>query len=137
MSKILPVLVLVSFLAILVVPLAVSAAPPYAPAEECKLRYDFNWLHDDCDLNAVVKVETFGMCCLMNSIHTISNWVFVILIVVATIFIVIAGFTFVTAAGDPAKVTTARNYVLYALIGLVVAFLAKAILGVARMVIGT
>ncbi|MBU3942634.1 hypothetical protein KKA24_01475 [Patescibacteria group bacterium] len=50
---------------------------------------------------------------------------FNILIAVAIIFIIIAAFFFVTAQGDAEKVKTARNFVLYALIGVAVAVLAK------------
>jgi hypothetical protein len=48
--------------------------------------------------------------------------------VVAVIYIIMAAFNFVTAAGDPEKVTKARNFVLYALIGVLVAFAAKGLI---------
>jgi hypothetical protein len=41
--------------------------------------------------------------------------------------IVIGAFNIITAGGSPEKVTAGRNYILYALIGMVVAFFAKAI----------
>lgn len=44
--------------------------------------------------------------------------------VVAVVVIIIAGFMFVTAAGDPTTVTKAKNAILYAVVGLVVVALA-------------
>ena len=62
---------------------------------------------------------------VMVILDSLTNWLFAILLVVAAIFIIIAAFQFVTAAGDPEKTKTARNYVLYALIGVLVGFAAK------------
>jgi len=55
----------------------------------------------------------------------ITNWLFSALLVIAAIFIIIAGYLFVTAMGDPDKTKTARNFVMWALIGVLVAFCAK------------
>jgi len=41
--------------------------------------------------------------------------------------IIIAGYFFVTSAGDPAKVSQAKKMVLYALIGLLIIGMAKGI----------
>jgi len=45
----------------------------------------------------------------------------------AVIIIILSGFTFMTSAGDPAKITKARNATLYSVIGLVVVVSAFAI----------
>tara|TARA_Y100000310_G_C20516450_1_gene731427 strand:+ start:344 stop:658 length:315 start_codon:yes stop_codon:yes gene_type:complete len=58
-------------------------------------------------------------------LDNIVNWLFTILLVVATIWLIIAGYYFVTAQGDPDRVAKARNMVLWALIGVLVAFAAK------------
>lgn len=50
-----------------------------------------------------------------------------IIVVVAILFAVLAAFNFLTAAGDPEKVKSARNFILYALVGVIVAYLAGAI----------
>jgi len=62
---------------------------------------------------------------VMVILDSLTNWMFAILLVIAAIFIIVAAFNFVTAAGDPDKTKTARNYVLYALIGVLVGFAAK------------
>jgi len=65
---------------------------------------------------------------IWKTLDLISDYVFWGLIVLATIFIIIAGYNFVTAAGDPERTKTARNFVLYALIGVLVGFLARALI---------
>lgn len=55
------------------------------------------------------------------------NWLFAILLVGAAIMIVIAAYTFLSSAGDADKTKSARNYIVYALVAIVVGFLAKAV----------
>jgi len=53
-------------------------------------------------------------------ITAIINLLLVIIGVVSVIVIIISGFNFITSGGDSGKVATARNSILYAVIGLVV-----------------
>jgi heme/copper-type cytochrome/quinol oxidase subunit 2 len=55
----------------------------------------------------------------------ISDILFYVLLIVATIFIIVSGFFFVTARGDPEQINKAKTGVLYAIIGVVVAIAAK------------
>jgi len=64
---------------------------------------------------------------VMRLLRTILNIIFTIFLTVAAIFIVIGGFYFVTAQGDPEQIKKARNMVLYALIGVVVAVISRGI----------
>lgn len=52
---------------------------------------------------------------------------FGLLILLAIIFILVAAFKYLTAAGDPQKVKDASGYVIYAAIAVAVALLAKGI----------
>ena len=62
---------------------------------------------------------------VLTVLDTVSNWLFAILLIVAAIFIIVAGYFFVTAAGDPDRTKKARDWVMYALIGVLVGFVAK------------
>jgi len=62
-----------------------------------------------------------------GEIQQILKIVFGVIAALAVLMIVIAGFRFVIAQGSPQEVTKARNTILYALIGLVVALAAEAI----------
>jgi hypothetical protein len=48
--------------------------------------------------------------------------------VAAVIMIIVGGFQYVLASGDPSNITNAKNTILYAIIGLLVALLAQAII---------
>jgi len=71
-----------------------------------------------------------------DTINTVANWMFAILLIGAVIVILIAAFTFLTAAGDADKTTKARNYITYAIIAIVVAFLAKALVVLIASMVG-
>ena len=53
------------------------------------------------------------------------NWFFNIAIIIAAIFLVFAGWRYVTAAGDEEKAKKGLNTLIYALIGVGIALLAK------------
>jgi hypothetical protein len=62
---------------------------------------------------------------LINKIDSIGNIIFVILLAVAGILLIISGFMFVTAGGNPENVTRARQFLINALIGVAIALAAK------------
>ena len=76
------------------------------------------------------------ICCGPTSVIVrIMNWLFTILLIVAAVFIIVAAFMFVTAQGDPEKTKTARNFVLYAVIGVLVAFAARGLVYLVRVIV--
>jgi uncharacterized membrane protein len=58
-------------------------------------------------------------------ICTIINWIFWLLIILTIIFVLVAAFRYLTAAGDPEKVKAAGATLLYAAIAIVIALIAK------------
>lgn len=61
---------------------------------------------------------------LLSTVLNILSW---IIGIVAVFMIIIGGFKFITSSGDSSGVQSARNTIIYALVGLVVAALAQAI----------
>ncbi|MBQ3474257.1 hypothetical protein IJH24_02415 [Candidatus Saccharibacteria bacterium] len=57
----------------------------------------------------------------------VTNTILYIVGIIAVIMLIIGGIKYVVSGGDSKKVTDAKNTVLYAIIGLVIAFLAFAI----------
>ena len=57
----------------------------------------------------------------------VTNTILYIVGIIAVIMLIIGGIRYVISGGDSKKVTDAKNTVLYAIIGLVIAFLAFAI----------
>jgi hypothetical protein len=62
---------------------------------------------------------------LNGLITSIINILSVIVGIVAVIMIIVGGFKFITSGGDSGKITSARQTVIYALIGLVIVALAQ------------
>jgi ABC-type Na+ efflux pump permease subunit len=60
-------------------------------------------------------------------IKTIVNVLLFIIGLISVIMIIVGGFMYTTSAGDSGQVTKAKNTILFAVVGLVVAFLAFAI----------
>lgn len=62
-----------------------------------------------------------------TQVQEVINIILFALGIIAVIMIVYGGFRFVSSSGDPGQVKTARDTVMYAAIGLIVALLAYAI----------
>ena len=129
MKKIISALILLSFLAVPVIGLA--ACSSYTTPTTCLEKAEEEgcyWVRDVNDATGITgecKSGGVSKSDVMRTLQNIINWLFVILLVVAVIFIVIGGLMYVTAQGDPEKVKKASQYVLYALIGVIVALLAR------------
>ena len=131
MRKIISVLVLLS---LLVLPMLASAQ--IATPDTCTLTRDLTDIDPACTDDTDVPIEDYGMCCLVNTIYSITDWIFYILMAFVGIMIVMGAFMIITAAGAPEKVTGGRNYILYAVIGMVVAFFARAIPSMVKALVG-
>ncbi|MBQ8996570.1 hypothetical protein IJ095_00875 [Candidatus Saccharibacteria bacterium] len=64
---------------------------------------------------------------LDDYVKTIINTILYIVGILAVVMVIFGGVQYTTSAGDQAKVTKAKNTILYGLIGLIVAVLAYAI----------
>lgn len=62
-----------------------------------------------------------------GQVRSIINVLMMLLGAIAVIVIIYGGFLYVTSRGDAGKVTAAKNTILYAVIGIIVALLAYAI----------
>ncbi len=61
-------------------------------------------------------------------LDTIMGWVFILVVAVATVVIIVAGINFITSQGDPQKTKNARNTIIYAIVGIIIAALATSII---------
>ena len=119
-----------------------SAFPVFAanePVESCKLLRAVTIGAVTKNAGEVVVGTTtpnWGAFCFINSLNVVTNYVFIALFVLAALLIAIAGFLFITAGGDPEKTKKAQSMVLYAVIGIVVALLARVIPNIASSIVG-
>ena len=119
MKKLFAVVMLFSFLGMVALPVVVSAQPGIGEVSSTKI---------PDDINTPDK--------LIAAIRNVTDWVFVILLVVASIFIIIAALQFVTAGGKPESVTEARQKLIWAVVGIVIALFARAIPDVIVAIVG-
>ena len=81
--------------------------------------------------------ETYKIESVWGWIHTIINYVLIVVGIVAVVFIIIGGVRFQTSAGEPDKVKSAKNTLMFSIIGLVIAILAGVIVQIVFNVVGT
>ena len=72
----------------------------------------------------------------LGIVSIVARWLYTILLVVAVIFGLLAAFTYLTAAGDPAKVKKASSQLIYAVVAIVVAILAFSISKIVTSIMG-
>jgi len=153
MKKVLLISVSIGLLIVLAAPTA-SLAQPSGPPECCQLGGKAIQIGTDtpCAANSVVgsnetgaycpgktitcPKSNWGIYCLINGIYTVTDWIFFILIAVVAIMVLYGAFQIVTAGGDPGKVSTGRNFIVYAMVGFALALLAKAIPSIAKSILG-
>ena len=83
---------------------------------------------DQCEYDeGIYATKAWGILCLMDTICTITDYVYWFGLIFATIFLCVAGYFFLTAGGDPYKISQAKSFVLWAVIGVAILVLSKAI----------
>lgn len=135
MKKSLISLVLVGFLTILI-PVAALGQVTGGPPEGCNISRDVgvgNCSQGSCNFN---ENSACGMCCLLQTIYNVTDWFFVALVALTTFFVVFGAMKILTARDSAEEVDKGRKYIMYAALGLLVAFLAKAVPQIVKMVSG-
>jgi len=72
---------------------------------------------------------------LVERIQLIANWVFAFFLAISLIYIVLGAFQFVTAGGDPTKITEARQKLIFAVIGIAIGLLTLGIPAIIRNIV--
>ena len=78
-----------------------------------------------------LEYETIG-----ELIDAIIKFIFYIAVVIAPLVIIIGAFYLLTAGGDPKKIGTGKNIIIYTLIGLAIIMLARGLLAMIESIIG-
>ncbi|QQS65275.1 hypothetical protein IPO96_01845 [Candidatus Saccharibacteria bacterium] len=117
-------LLLASFAAPVLSPVAVHAQE--TPAIKQKLCEGANLqIGDNTNCADEAALESESNTAVNKTITFVINLFSVVVGVVAVIMIIFAGFKYITSGGDSGKVTSAKNTIVYAAIGLVVVALAQ------------
>ncbi len=64
---------------------------------------------------------------------TVLNFIWPIIVGVVIVMFITAGFLFITAQGEPGKLTSARNAVIWGVVGVVVILLAFSIINIVQL----
>lgn len=81
------------------------------------------------DIPAIPGTATGGANQTRNSIVTVINFILTFLALVAVIFVIIGGVRILAAGGNEEQVTKGRKTIIFAIIGLVIVFFARVIVG--------
>lgn len=107
-------------------------APAYVAAmPNTTVVADSSFKQDACNgLSSISSADSCGNASTtstFNIIKNVINLLSMLVGVVAVIMFIVGGFRYITSAGDSSKVSSAKNTLVYAIIGLVVVALAQAI----------
>lgn len=72
---------------------------------------------------------------IMDVLPRIADWIFSILLIVAVIFLILGAYNFVTSAGDAEKVTAGKQMIMWALVGVAVALLARGLVALVNLIV--
>ena len=64
---------------------------------------------------------------IVGVLDTVAGWLFTILFSLAIVMIIFAAYLYLTSAGNPDRVTTAKKTLIYAIVAIVVALVAGGI----------
>ncbi len=64
---------------------------------------------------------------LVKLVQDLTNWFFVGFLLTAAVFVIIAAFQFLTGGGDPVSVGSAKKKLIWAVVAVIIAVLARAI----------
>lgn len=73
---------------------------------------------------AIGFAETLETYDVVDTLENIVDWIYTIVLIAAGMYIILGGFTYITAEGDPTKLEKAKKQVIFALFGLVIVLLA-------------
>ncbi len=73
---------------------------------------------------------------IISLIDAVVDFIFNLAVPLVILMVVLAAFLFMTAGGEPQKISAARNVILYALIGLLVITLAGALMAALKYAMG-
>jgi hypothetical protein len=102
----------------------IPAIPAFAQADVqaglcagAELRFTDNPRGECDDSGAVNRIN--------DIVHTIINLISAVVAIVAVVMIIVGGLRYITSGGNDTSVTSAKNTILYAIIGLIIVAMAQ------------
>jgi len=92
----------------------------------------FSFVHGTEEIN-IPNPLTFST--LEELITAIINFLFYVALGIAPLLVLVAAFNILTSAGDPKKIETAKNIIIYAVLGVILIAFAKGVIAVIKDVL--
>lgn len=135
MKKILAGLLLAGLVAMALPSVGLVQAGPPEPVEGCYVSDEIqNQYSDACgQCGNQYTADSAGpncqaACCILTMVTWAGDWFFWIVLGIALIMLIYGAFMFVTAGGSEERAGTARKILIYAVIGIAIAYLARVII---------
>jgi hypothetical protein len=108
----------------------IKFTPPASLKDSCKLGVNpavgAGTVEDWCPIGSGDPTTAdCGMCCFIQTVNNITDWVFYVMTAIAVLLFVYGGITYMIALGDPEKASKGGRIIIYAIIGLIIALVAK------------
>jgi len=128
----------------------------HGPNECCFLEHDLTDVENGCDRGNIVGAQNpkwcdvdgdgirdyidgspskWGTCCLLDSVYTVSDWLFIIFIALTLIIFGIAGYIFLFSGGDPQKNSKAQKFLIYGAVAIALVILSKIIPAIIKAIV--
>ncbi len=126
-------------------PVMAQTLDPEMMAEGCVIRASFNIGEETFKAGDVISGdpedadnyhEGWSVICMLATVYYVTNWVFYVILIAVMIMILYAAFLFLTSSGSPEKAGKATKVITYAIIGMVIGLLARAIPAAVRYFVG-
>jgi len=133
-------LILLSLLGVIVLPAIVYGQLPTEVPESCTIRANTGisgcpGVGSTAEYSNTYGTVSGALCCVFSSINLVINWIFIGLLLISVLVGLVGAYSIVTAGGNAEKVDAGKKWILYAIIGLGVAFLVRAIPFVVRTIV--
>jgi len=79
--------------------------------------------------------EDWASMCLIDTIMTATDWTFYILLLISVVIIIFGAFTYMTSGGNSDKINKAKGIIVYAVIGIIVALLARLVPSIVNFIL--
>jgi hypothetical protein len=105
----------------------------------CTIRARFSIGDNEFEPGQRIEAEEYddwGLICLIATVHYVTNWIFYLIMIIVMVMVLYGAFIFLTSSGDPTKTARATKTITFAVIGLIVALLARAVPSAVRYITG-
>ncbi len=83
-----------------------------------------------------VPAKAVGVGTVVGWLNTLGDWIFTAIMALAAIILLIGAFGLLTSGGDATKISSAKNLIIWGIIGVIIAILAKGLLTLACSFVG-